>query len=189
MSKRAAEDIAEAGGKRGSRTKKTVSYNEDALADAVAEPKEAPAGSSVAKKNKPLAVIAIHPAKQPLPTRNTDGDLIFADHPEFRPNLTPKEVLQLGSFGGTYFRPIKSGVTGESYKDVWKELPQDWLEGLDVKKQVESPDYRVEVNKYKAKCGGSLDMWESSGWITHVDPYGWFQVRTRVENAGATNPS
>jgi hypothetical protein len=23
--------------------------------------------------------------------------------------------------------------------------------------------------------GGNLDMWESSGWITHIDPYGWFQ--------------
>ena len=23
--------------------------------------------------------------------------------------------------------------------------------------------------------GGNLDMWESSGWITNIDPYGWFQ--------------
>merc|ERR1712156_1115090 len=29
---------------------------------------------------------------------------------EFRPNMTPKEVLQAGSFGGTFFRPIKSSV-------------------------------------------------------------------------------
>lgn len=29
----------------------------------------------------------------------------------------------MGSFGGTYFRPIKSSVTGKSYRDVWKEFP------------------------------------------------------------------
>lgn len=42
---------------------------------------------------------------------------------EFRPNLTPKEVMQMGSFGGSYFRPIRSSVTNMSYKDVWKEFP------------------------------------------------------------------
>jgi hypothetical protein len=36
----------------------------------------------------------------PLPTRLTNGDLVFADAPSFRPNLTPSEVLRLGSFGG-----------------------------------------------------------------------------------------
>ncbi|CAN0522126.1 unnamed protein product, partial [Scytosiphon promiscuus] len=43
--------------------------------------------------------------------------------PEFRPNLTPKEILQMGSFGGTCFRPIKSSVTGKTYRDAWKEFP------------------------------------------------------------------
>ena len=40
----------------------------------------------------------------------------FKDYPDFKPNLTPKEVFKMGSFGGTYFRPIKSSVTGKSYK-------------------------------------------------------------------------
>ena len=31
------------------------------------------------------------------------------------------------------------------------------------------------MNKYGVKCGGTLDMWESSGWISAIDPYGWFQ--------------
>lgn len=102
-------------------------------------------------------------------------ELVFPDFPTFRPNLTPKEVLQLGSFGGTYFRPIKSGVTSLSYKDVWKELPADWLVGLDIKKMVSSSVYDKSKNTYGVDCGGDLHMWESSGWITEVDPYGWFQ--------------
>ncbi|MPC27547.1 hypothetical protein E2C01_020720 [Portunus trituberculatus] len=64
--------------------------------------------------------------------------------------------------------------TGESYRDVWKELPSDWLEGLNIKTQVASSIYDTEVNKFKVKCGGSLEMWEESGWIDKQDPYGWF---------------
>lgn len=111
---------------------------------------------------------------QALPKRNKKNELMFKDHPEFRPNLTPKEVLQMGSFGGTYFRPIHSGVKGERLSGVWKEFPKDWFEGLDKKTQVVSSTYRPVVNKYGVKCGGSLDMWESSGWISDLDPYGWF---------------
>lgn len=107
--------------------------------------------------------------------KNKYGELIFKDFPEFKPNLTPKEVIQSGSFGGTYFRPILSGITGKYYKDVWKEFPSNWFEGLDIEKQVKSIIIQKEVNKYKVKMGGNLDMWESSGWITEIDPYGWFQ--------------
>lgn len=49
--------------------------------------------------------IVVSRTRKPLPTRdNTTKTLYFADFPDFRPNLTPKEVLQMGSFGGTYFR-------------------------------------------------------------------------------------
>ncbi|CBN77700.1 conserved unknown protein [Ectocarpus siliculosus] len=82
----------------------------------------------------------------------------------------------MGSFGGTYFRPIKSSVTGKTYRDQWKEFPADWFEGLDVKRQVASPTYLNAVNTYGVHCGGDLHMWESSGWIKECDPYGWFQV-------------
>jgi len=111
---------------------------------------------------------------EPIPKKDKNGTIIFPDAKDFRPNMTPKEVLQEGSFGGTYFRPIKSGVTGLKYNKMWNELPQNWLEGLDVKKQVSSVNYDNNVNKYKVKCGGSLEMWESSGWIKEIDPYGWF---------------
>ncbi|ESP03981.1 hypothetical protein LOTGIDRAFT_109871, partial [Lottia gigantea] len=110
-----------------------------------------------------------------IPTRSKKGELIFEDYPELCPNMTPKEVLQAGSFGGTYFRPIKSSVTGKGYTGVWKELPKDWLEGLNISKQISSTTYHEDVNKYGVKCGGSLEMWETSGWIHKQDPYGWFQ--------------
>jgi len=112
----------------------------------------------------------------PLPTQNKKNQLIFPDHPEFKPNLTPKEVLQKGSFGGTYFRPIYSSVTKQKYgKEVWQELPKDWLEGLNIKNQVSSSFYDNSRNKYKVKCGASLEEWENSGWMDKQDPYGWFQ--------------
>jgi len=107
--------------------------------------------------------------------KDKHGKLVFPDFPDFKPNLTPKEVMQMGSFGGTYFRPIYSSVTKEKYKDQWKEFPADWFAGLNIAKQVASPNYNNSVNKYQVKCGGSLEMWEESGWIKAQDPYGWFQ--------------
>jgi hypothetical protein len=114
--------------------------------------------------------------RMPLPTRNKHNELVFTDYPEFRPNLTPAEVLERGSFGGTYFRPITSAVTGLSYKskDVLKEFPREWIKNL-PKNMVISRTYDKSINMYNVKCGGSLDMWEGSGWISNIDPYGWFQ--------------
>ena len=33
-------------------------------------------------------------------------------HKQFKPNKTPKQVFTIVAFGGTYFRPIHSSVTG-----------------------------------------------------------------------------
>lgn len=113
--------------------------------------------------------------KVELPKKDKNGVIIFSDCKDLRPNMTPKEILQSGSFGGTYFRPIKSSITGLKYNKQWLELPQEWLEGLEIKKTVASSIYNERVNTYGKKCGGDLDMWESSGWIKAQDPYGWFQ--------------
>jgi len=111
-----------------------------------------------------------------LPYRGKDNCLVFEDYVDFRPNLTPEEVLQAGSFGGGYFRPIQSGVTRKSYGDtVYKEFPASWFEGLDIAKQVTSSRYNVSVNRYLVKSGNSLEHWESRGWMKPQDPYGWFQ--------------
>ena len=107
--------------------------------------------------------------------RSTKKSPVKDIHKLFKPNKTPKEVFQEGAFGGTYFRRIRSSVTNETYSGVYKEFPKDWFEKLDIKKQVTSAKYQTTVNRYKVKCGGDLHMWESSGWISNIDPYGWFQ--------------
>ena len=113
----------------------------------------------------------------------------FNDFPDFKPNLTPSQVLQMGSFGGTYFRSIYSSVTKKHYKshDVIKEYPKSWFKGVDIKKMVTSPDYDKKVNKYKVKCGSSLTDWEKSGWMDKQDPYGWFQWYCRFYRGRRTD--
>lgn len=96
---------------------------------------------------------------------------------DFHPNRSPEEVLRAGSFGGTYFRPIASAVTNTYYQpqEVLKDtVLKEWIDGLPMS-MLTSKTYRAPLNKFGVKCGGSLGMWESSGWITSVDPYGWFQ--------------
>lgn len=117
--------------------------------------------------------VYVYDERKPLPARSSDGHLVFPDHPTFRPNLTPADMFQAGAFGGTYFRPITSAVTNESYKGVHEEFPREWFEGLDAASQLTSPTYVASVNKYKVSCGTSLGAWESSGWISEIDPYGW----------------
>lgn len=123
-----------------------------------------------------------------LPKRNkTTGEITFQPGKDksiaemlndFNPNRTPEEVLRAGSFGGTYFRPITSAVTNIRYRasDVLRDsVKAEWIQGLNASSVLSSSTYTAMVNKYKVKCGGSLGMWESSGWISDSDPYGWFQ--------------
>ena len=152
------------------RAKEPVNYTEEKV--------EAPAAAILLQHQESGGGGAsIYPDLAPPPTRDAKtGKFKFSDHPEFQPNLSPKEVLQMGSFGGTYFRPIYSSVTGKNYgAEVYQELPQDWLKSIDIKTKVASSTYRNSVNTYGVKCGGDLNMWESSGWIKGIDPYGWFQ--------------
>jgi hypothetical protein len=85
---------------------------------------------------------------------------------DFHPNVTPEEILLDGAFGGTYFRNIHSAVTNEHYvgTNVIKEtLAPEWLSKFDKKAistMLTSSTYRASINKFKAKCGGSLGMWE-----------------------------
>ena len=108
------------------------------------------------------------------PKRDKDGYLIFPDYPEFRPNLTPKEVFQAGSFSGTYWRPIHSGVTGKNYKNMHKKYP--FLKGIpDSKMTLPYENRDKTINKYKINVGSTLQFWQSKLWIRPRNPYGWFQ--------------
>ena len=107
-------------------------------------------------------------------------------HKQFKPNKKPKAVFRAGAFGGTYFRPINSSVTGKKHNGSLNEYPDDWFKGMDVKKKVQSATYDKNVNKYKVKCGSSLEAWESSNWIMKQDPYGWFQWFCRYSKGRRT---
>jgi len=113
--------------------------------------------------------------KQQIKRRN-DGNqtLIFPDYPEFKPNLTPEQIFKSGSFGGTYFRPIYSSVTGKNYDKAWEEFPKQWFP-TDLKYVNSSVCNAKAINKYKVASGTSLEYWENQGWITEYDPYGWVQ--------------
>ncbi len=105
--------------RRSVRPKPAVNYNEEKLLEA------AEATAVVAKggmQRTAAAGIEIR-VTRPIPTsesaraelvpkRDDEGRFVFPDFPAFRPNLSPEEVLRAGSFGGTYFRPIRSSVMG-----------------------------------------------------------------------------
>lgn len=91
---------------------------------------------------------------------------------DFKPNLTPKQIFEKGSFGGTYWRPIHSSVTGKDYRNQHKKFK--FLKNINENKLTRT-DYDKSLNKYGVKVGSSLEEWEESGWITKYDPYGWVQ--------------
>ena len=111
-----------------------------------------------------------------IPKRNSQGEILFADYPEFRPNLTPREIFKLGSFGGTYWRPIYSRVTRKNYKNKHKEYPSGWWKGIpDSHMTTEFDQYDKTINKYNVKVGTTLRFWEQKKWISKTHPYGWVQ--------------
>ena len=80
-------------------------------------------------------------------------------HPDFRPELTPKELLALGVFGGKYM------------SDCSAEFPDDWSEAAKLCPQRHDP----ELNCFSVNASQPLSVWRSNGWIYHEDPRGWFQ--------------
>ena len=80
-------------------------------------------------------------------------------HPDFRPELTPKEMLELGVFGGKYMTDCRG------------EFPRDWFEN--AKLCAERHD--AELNYFGVNASQPLAEWRRKGWIYEEDPRGWFQ--------------
>lgn len=77
----------------------------------------------------------------------------FDDYPSFRPNLTPYEMFELGSFGGTYWRPIKSKFYKRELRNQHHEF--NWSKRLSDDVMTRScDDYDKTINKYGVKVGG-----------------------------------
>ena len=80
-------------------------------------------------------------------------------HVDFKPELTPKEMLELGVFGGKYLNDCKD------------EFPSDWF--TDAKLSPEKKD--TTLNFFSVDASQPLSEWIRKGWINPQDPRGWFQ--------------
>ena len=77
----------------------------------------------------------------------------------FNPELTPRQMLALGVFGGKYLT------------DCRKEFPANWFTRAKL-----SPGNRDCALNYFGVCASSpLSAWRKKGWIHPDDPRGWFQ--------------
>ncbi len=79
--------------------------------------------------------------------------------PRFTPDLTPKQMLALGVFGGKYMT------------DCTKEFPTDWF--ARAKLSPEKSDKKI--NYFGIHASQPLSVWRAKGWIYREDPRGWFQ--------------
>ena len=80
-------------------------------------------------------------------------------HPEFAPELTPKEMLALGVFGGKYMT------------DCTAEFPADWFE----RAKLCADRHDASLNCFGVNASQPLSEWRRKGWIHPDDPRGWFQ--------------
>jgi hypothetical protein len=116
-------------------------------------------------------------SKTLFPKKNKYGEIVFEDNPNFRPNLTPREMFKMGSFGGTYWRPIRSKFYKTKLRNKhikYKSL--GWWKSIH-KSKLTTPFHKYDktINYYGVKCGSTLEAWEGSGWMRKSHPYGWVQ--------------
>jgi hypothetical protein len=79
--------------------------------------------------------------------------------PAFRPELTPKQLLRLGVFGGKYLTDCRA------------EFPADWFAGARLCAERHEP----ALNFFGVNASQPLAEWRRRGWIHPADPRGWFQ--------------
>ena len=80
-------------------------------------------------------------------------------NPDFRPELSPPEMLRLGVFGGKYMTDCKD------------EFPRSWF----TRARLSPKHADASLNCFGVKASQSLSEWHRKGWIYPDDPRGWFQ--------------
>lgn len=78
---------------------------------------------------------------------------------QFLPQLTPKQMLAMGVFGGKYMT------------DCRDEFPPDWFESAKLSPKKHDP----RLNFFQIRASKPLSYWREKGWIHEDDPRGWFQ--------------
>ncbi len=78
---------------------------------------------------------------------------------DFKPELTPQEMLELGIFGGKYMT------------DCQKEFPSTWFKKAKLCHEFHDP----KLNFFGTNASKPLSYWIQKGWIYWEDPRGWFQ--------------
>jgi hypothetical protein len=77
-------------------------------------------------------------------------------HPDFRPQLTPAQMLALGVFCGKYMT------------DTRREFPASWFTRAKL-----SPNRRdCSLNYFGVDASQPLSVWRKKGWIHSDDPAG-----------------
>jgi hypothetical protein len=79
--------------------------------------------------------------------------------PQFRPQLTPAQLLRLGVFGGKYMT------------DCRREFPRSWFARAKLSPERSDPS----LNYFGVEASQPLSVWRAKGWIGRDDPRGWFQ--------------
>ncbi len=79
--------------------------------------------------------------------------------PMFQPDLTPREMLALGVFGGKYLT------------DCRDEFPASWFTRAKLCPERHDP----ALNCFGVNASQPLAVWRANGWIHSDDPRGWFQ--------------
>jgi hypothetical protein len=79
--------------------------------------------------------------------------------PDFRPDLTPRQMLELGVFWGKYLT------------DCQKDVPMSWL----MRAKLLPAARDRSLNYFAVDASQSLSEWRKEDWINPHDPRGWFQ--------------
>lgn len=83
-------------------------------------------------------------------------------YPDFKPDLSPQEMLELGVFGGVYMRDCKN------------EFPEEWFVKAKLAPE-DTNEHIASLNCFGINASQPLSVWKKKGWIYKDDPRGWFQ--------------